>query len=350
MPRSRTATLALCGVLAICLVAAPVAASLSTATAEDVVVGLPEESQTVSISGQVPTNGETDYYVLELAEFTRSGAEIRNVTFRNVGGDGDALAANGVPRYYPGNGSVTLQVTEDPADLNKQVDFDVVLEVDTSDAVGGGQFRYEVKQFDTTTRDEAMSPQAAQFRLIGAQSLTARTSSQVPGAAPVTHTGTMTLPTRERGVIRVVVNTSGANYGGLSHGNATVRVNGGADLVTGVGPPPAVSSDGDGVILFLDREVRIRVDDQLTVRLDGVRNPGRSGPMTVSLRTGPGEVVFAATDELEINPRCEDVSTDAVGSSCGLSPQTLAGTALGLLAGAVSVFLRTRSRDRGRPP
>lgn len=124
-------------------------ASLSTATAEDVLTGLDGTSQSVSVAGQSTVNGGTDYYTIDVTDTIRTGAELESIRFTNTGRDDDALAKNWTPQYHRENRTITFAVTEDAGDVDKKVGFDIVLVLDTTGAIAPYAREYTVTQYDT---------------------------------------------------------------------------------------------------------------------------------------------------------------------------------------------------------
>lgn len=319
----------------------PARASLSTATADNVVAGLSNASQPVYVTGQATGNGETNYYRIDVSDILRTGAEVQEVTFVNLGSDQDALDANSQIRYLPDAQAIEFAVTEDSADPDKKVEFAVKVTLDTTDAIATDELRYTVVQFATERMDNKLSPQSAQFTLIGTNVLSATTESDSAGIFPVTHRGELTMPRRERGITHLSINTSGANYGALTHEDIVVRVNGGVDLVT---TPGAVSGTAGGLMIQLDSVTTFYQQDEVTITLRNATNPPSTSQMTVALRTRPTEPVFASSDELQVDVECLQTG-DVVERRAGWSRpsfETYGAVGAGMLvAGALAVrYLR----------
>lgn len=305
-------------------------ASLSTANAENVIAGMSSVNQTVTVLGQSTADGGTNYYEVKLGEIVTAGASVESVVFENIGDDTDAIPSNTSLTYHEGNRTVTFRVREDPDDLNKKLDFTLRVGLDTTGAIARGELRYDVVQYESSSANSPLSPQAAQFKLIGSSLLVARTSSETAGAYPVYHNASLTMPTRQRDISHLAVNTTGANYGNLTADEVRVTINGGPDLVTK--RDPVVNPSGSGILLPLDEETRFLKNDDVRLSIGDARNPAKSQPMTLSFRTAPSETVFASTDELEINMECD------VDSSTVRSATRTAGT-LGFAGGAVAGVL-----------
>lgn len=304
-------------------------ASLSTATTQDVVAGLANASQAVTVEGQATGDGATDYYQVRITDIIRAGATIQGARFLNVGQDEDTIAPNSSIQYDPVNQTITFAVTEDATDVDKKVDFQVVLQLDTTEAIASDELRYGVVQYPTAKLDNALSPQAAQFRLIGSNVLSARTSSDRSGASPVTHRAVLTMPLRERGVTHITVNTTGANYENLSHREVIIRRNGGNDLVTTLG---AVTGSGGGLLIRLDTTTNFYKGDEVRIVLRQARNPAQTRVLTVTFRTSPTDPAFATSDEIKIAVECPDEGATIGGSFPASTDTSIAGVIGAILA------------------
>lgn len=307
---SRLPAVLLAGLLALSAVAGAVAfagtagASLSVATADDVLAGLPDAEQTVTISGQTPANGDVDQYVLHVGPLVSTGTEVLGAEFENTGDDGDHVLENGTATFHPGNDTVTLLVAEDGADLDTKVDFRVTLHLDTSNAVAAGELRYDVVQYDSPSSREKLSPQTAQFDLIGSKPMTAATSDEVAGASPVTHEATMDLAERVRHVRVIHLNTTGADYRTLTAADVTLTLNGGQDLVTADTASVQANPEGDGLLVRLATPITFYPGDRVRLAVHGAANPPSRATMTVSFWTDPQTPLYAGSDTLDVRVVC----------------------------------------------
>lgn len=310
-------------------------ASLSTATAENVIAGMSDVNQTVTVLGQSTANGGTDYYEVRLGEIVTAGASVESVAFRNRGDDADAVPPGGTLTYHERNRTVAFTVREDPDDLDKKLDFAARIGLDTTGAISRSELRYDVVQYERPTADSPLSPQAAQFKLIGSSLLVARTSSENAGAHPVSHNASLTMPSRVRDVSHLAVNTTGANYGNLTATDVSLTIDGGPDLVTR--RDPVVNPAGSGILIPLDEDTRFLKHADVRLSIGDARNPSRTRPMTVSFRTAPATTVFASTDELEIALEC-DLDSATLDRHRALGTWGALGFTLGTLVGVLAVL------------
>lgn len=312
------------------------AASLSGATARDVVVGQANVSQAVTVRGQATRSGGTTYYVVDVTEVQRRGAVVRGVRFQNVGADGDRLGPNASMTFDRDRGRLTLGVREDPADRDRKLDFQVHLRLDTTAASSTDPLRYEVAQYADAGMTDRRGAQAAQFRLRGSTILRVRTADEEAGAYPTAHQARLTMPTRARGVTHLVVETPGANYRNLSHADVVVRRNGSADLLTAAG---SVDGAGSVLVLELDSATNFSRTDAVTVRVERARNPSNSSLLTLSFRRGSRRV-FVTSGELEVSVTCEGGGAQRAGptstDSPGFGPTVGAGAVLVVAGMALS--------------
>jgi|GEM_PF-6404390 len=307
-PPIRTALLAV--LLVTSVVAGAVAmtgsatASLSGATTTDVVGGLSEVQQTITVRGQATENGATNYYEVDVTDIVTSGATVTDFSFTDSGSSGDVIG-NETPGHYAESGhTIVFSVTEDPMDRDTKLDFQVDLTLDTTMLRTGGQHRYSVTQYEDASRDVTLSPQAAEFRVVGAENLEVETSEQTTRAVDVSHEATHTMTERVRGVRYVSVHTNGAGYGNVTARDVSVTKNDGADLSAATSERIRVMDGGSSILVPLDAETTFHRDDSVRVTLHNVSNPPSDSHFTLAFRTRTEKATYVASGRFELQAAC----------------------------------------------